>query len=371
MASPRRIVLVGAGHGHLNVIRDSNRWPRDRVRLTVMAPTDFWYSGLATGMLGGEYDVPRDRVDVRELCQRVGAEFVEGRMAELDADERTVMLEGGRTVGYDVASLNLGSEVAVPDALDLGGDRLFRVKPIEELARLRRRVEEDVDLRRVCIVGAGYGGSESALNLAALGRRLGRPMQLTILAGAHGPGRHLPRRARPKLRRKLEEAGIRVIDERATEADAGPPMVVRHDSGEVEADAVLLATGLQPSALASKVGLATDDDGHLLVDDRLRCLGRDDLFAAGDATNPAGGGTFPKIGVIAVFQGRRLRRNLLAAAMGGRCKRYRPGRRHLLILNLGDGTGLAIYGGLHWQGRSALWLKRLIDDRWMRSFQPA
>ena len=367
--SRKRILLIGAGHGHLNVIRDSRSWP-DEIELSVVAPGDFWYSGLATGMLGGQYDVPRDRVDVAALCRGVGATFIGGALASLDATAKTATLDDGRVLEYDVASLNLGSVVNVPPSLDLTGDRAFRVKPISDLARLRRLLENNPSVRRIAVVGAGYGGSECALNLAALGRRLGRGLCVTLLAGEHGPGRHLPSRARATLRRALDRAGVRVLDARGDDADLGPPIVVRHGTGEVEADAVLYATGLRPPPLVSALGLATDDQGHLLVDACLRCVGHAHLFAVGDATNPADARPFPKIGVIAVFQGRRLRHNLVTAATGGRLRRYRPGRRHLLILNLGDGAGLAVYGRLHWSGRSALWLKRLIDERWLRSFQP-
>jgi NADH dehydrogenase FAD-containing subunit len=59
--------------------------------------------------------------------------------------------------------------------------------------------------------------------------------------------------------------------------------------------------------------------------------------------------------------------NLGAVLDGDPLRRYRPQRRALLILNLGDGTGLATWGGFAWRGRAAFWLKDRIDRRWLAS----
>jgi len=44
-----------------------------------------------------------------------------------------------------------------------------------------------------------------------------------------------------------------------------------------------------------------------------------------------------------------------------------PRRRTLLILNLGDGTGLATWGPFAWHGAAAFWLKDRIDRRWLQA----
>src|SRR5947209_4469363 len=59
-----RVVLLGAGHAHLDAIRHARSFTRRGFDLTVVAPGPFWYSGLATGMLGGEYAPEDDQIDV-------------------------------------------------------------------------------------------------------------------------------------------------------------------------------------------------------------------------------------------------------------------------------------------------------------------
>ena len=361
---PKRILLVGAGHGHLGVIRDAGEWPAG-VRGTVVASGDFWYSGLATGVLGGQFDPERDRVDVAELCRRVGLDHVEGRLVGLDPDARVATVQtdyGERRIGYDVLSLNLGSEPVPLEGAEPDGRRVFAVKPLKMLSDLRRRVEGDHGLN-IVVCGGGYSGSECALNLAQLpgGHRV------TLLTRGKKAAGDLPGSAPDHVAAKLAEAGVDV--RRGTEVTRVTDDAVEFDGSAVPADVVLLAAGLRPPRLTRDLGLETDEKGHLLIDETLQCLGRPDVFAVGDAAEIDGRDPLPKIGVVAVFQARLLRHNLPAAALGKRHKRYKPGARRLLILNLGDGTGLATWGGLHWHGRSAMWLKRQIDLRWLGGFR--
>jgi hypothetical protein len=45
-----------------------------------------------------------------------------------------------------------------------------------------------------------------------------------------------------------------------------------------------------------------------------------------------------------------------------------PQRRFLLILNLGDGTGLLPWGPFSWHGRLAFWIKDRIDRAFLRAY---
>jgi len=60
--------------------------------------------------------------------------------------------------------------------------------------------------------------------------------------------------------------------------------------------------------------------------------------------------------------------NLQASLEGLKLGEYRPQRRYLYVLNLGDGTGLAVYGRFSWRGRLSWWLKHRIDDRFVDEY---
>jgi NADH dehydrogenase FAD-containing subunit len=78
-----------------------------------------------------------------------------------------------------------------------------------------------------------------------------------------------------------------------------------------------------------------------------------------------------KIGVYAVRAAPVLHHNLLAALEGRPPWAFRPQRRFLLIVNLGDGTGLATWGPLYWRSRLMFQLKDWIDRRFLAEYQEA
>ena len=61
--------------------------------------------------------------------------------------------------------------------------------------------------------------------------------------------------------------------------------------------------------------------------------------------------------------------NLLASLRGWPLRRFRPQRRFLLILNLGDGTGLLTWGPFSWHSQLAFRLKDRIDRAFLREYQ--
>ena len=69
----------------------------------------------------------------------------------------------------------------------------------------------------------------------------------------------------------------------------------------------------------------------------------------------------PPAGVFGVRAAPTLAHNLAALGTGSRMRAYAPQSRWLSILDLGDGTGLAMRGRLWSLGRGALILKRRLD----------
>ena len=100
------------------------------------------------------------------------------------------------------------------------------------------------------------------------------------------------------------------------------------------------------------------------MDGYLRSIGDERLFGGGDCVYFRGEG-LPKLGVFAVRQGPVIFHNLQAALSGDPLSEYRPQRRFLYVLNLGDGTGLAVYGSLVWHGRLSWKLKHRIDKKFV------
>lgn len=365
-----QVVLAGGGHAHLLVVSRAEIFRQVGAELTLIDPGMLWYSGMATGMLSGQYCPGEDTVDLGALCQRYGIHFRRGKAASLDREAREVHTESGEAISYDLLSLNVGSTIDT-SKLEDPHSLAWTVKPIAGLAQLRTTLEDYARRGRPCsigVIGGGPTGAEIAANIDALFTTNGGQVTVTIL---HAAGRLLtgfPERAADTLSRLLDARGIQVrLETRVARLRRSGERIRAQtvDGQELEFDEVVLATGLIPSPAISALGLG---DTGLRVDGRLDWEEDGAIFGAGDCISFAPR-ELPKVGVFGVRQAPVLRDNLLAAVTGKDLRHYQPQEKFLIILNMGDGTGLAIRGGWHWHGRLAVMLKHFIDKRFMRRYQ--
>ncbi len=364
----KRIVLVGGGHAHLYSLARTRELVRRGFDVTLVDRSPrLYYSGMATGVISGAYAPDEHRMDLRRLVEEGGGGFIEDRMTEIRADDREIVLETGEAIPYDVASFCLGSEV-VWDGLANDEVGAVRVKPVENTREIRRRLMAfggGGRAPRVLVVGGGAAGCEVTANVLALLDRLDLEGDLTVVQKDESLLPDAPKRARAQILQFLREKGANVLTNTlVTRLGDG---VARTDEGrEIPYDLPVLAVGVSPPDVFRASGLPTGDDGGLWVDRFLRSAGDEFLFGGGDCVSFRGE-ALPKLGVFAVRQGPVIFHNLQAALHGHRLSEYRPQRRFLYVLNLGDGTGLAIYGPFVWRGRLSRKLKNRIDKKFVEA----
>ena len=360
--SRRRVVLAGAGHAHLASLKHAAEFARRGVELIAIAPENFWYSGLATGVLGGRYAPEQDQVDVEALVTRggEGGRFIRDRITAIDPGAKSLRLAGGGTLRYDVLSLNLGSET---HPFPGENERVFAIKPLRNLWRLRQALEAARAAGkkpRVLVAGGGASGCEIAANVRAL---LGAGAEVTILAQGGRIAPAFPRRTAAALLRWLVSRDILVRADSAV-SHLEEQVAVTKDGRRHAFDYLVNATGLHPPAILAEAGLPVSEHGGMLVDEFLRSTGDPCIFGGGDCVRMRHH-ELARIGVYAVREAPVLFHNLLASLEGRPLRAFHPQRNFLLILNLGGGLGLACWRNFHWLGRPAFWLKDRIDRHFL------
>lgn len=368
MSASRRVLLVGAGHAHLHVAANAGRLRDAGIQTTLIDPGTFWYSGRATGMLGGLFTAADDQIDSRALIEAAGGLFVAGRVVAIDREVRQVRLADGSSHGYDWLSFNVGSGIEsnmIPGCAD--DPTCWPVKPIANLATLHQTLKTALNAGEplsLAVIGGGATGCEIAANLATLAQseaRAGAGPRIHLLQAGDTLAPALPRGAQIRLADHLSRRGVTLTyNARVASRDAG---ALRLDSGErIEADHVVIATGLVAPRWLADLGLAFDDG--LVVDATLRHVEDERIFAVGDCAR-IDGHSLPRLGVFGVRQAPVLLANLIAAARGQPLQRYQPQSKWLSILDLGDGTALATHGKRWWSGRASAWLKHALDRRFI------
>jgi NADH dehydrogenase FAD-containing subunit len=365
--SGTRVVLIGGGHANQYSLLHGLDLRRAGAELVLVAPQPYhYYSGMGPGMLGGIYSPEEIRIDVRRLVQAAGGRFVAGWVKRIDPERKRLLLADGETLHYDILACNTGSRVRA-GGIQGAEDGLTPAKPAENLVRLREQLcAGGPGVRRVVGIGGGPSGVEIAGNLRRLALSRGAELGVTLLHRGERLLEEWPERAGRLARRNLERRGVAVRLRCGVRA-VGQGMVFTEAGETYPFDQGVLAAGIAPQGPFVDSGLPTAPDGALRVDEFLRCSGRPEIFAGGDCARLRGR-RLPRVGVVAVRQAPVIHANILATLQGRPPRPYRPQRRFLLILNLGDGRGLATRGGLVLHGRAMFRLKEYLDRSYTRRF---
>lgn len=354
------LVLLGAGHAHVEVLRRFGMRREPGVRLTLIGrEPETPYTGMLPGLIRGDYTFGQVHIDLAPLAASAGARLILAEATAIDLGERRLTVTGRPDVPFDLLSIDIGGEPAMPSGAGLP------VKPIGQfLARLSALEAALQPGARIAVVGGGPGGTELAL---ALAQRYRERARIVLVCDTAEPLGSAPAYARSVARAALVDANV----ELACGVTAGAwtdGKLALSDGSFLEVATVLWATGVVGPAMLAAAGLDCDATGCVRVSATLRSISHDFVFAAGDCatieSNPR-----PKAGVWAVRAGAPLAGNLRRAAGGQALRQWRPQAEALAIVGLGDGRALAWRNGVAVAGRAVWRWKDWIDRRWMRMYQ--
>jgi NADH dehydrogenase FAD-containing subunit len=365
----KRLVLVGGGHVHLLTLKNTDRFVAEGFEVILIGPDRFhYYSGMGPGMVSRIYRPEQVRFDVKTMVESRGGGFVKDRVVSIHGKNKTLELQEGQRISYDVVSFNIGSHVPM-DRVPGAEGVAFPVKPIENLESARSRILEKCKsgVPRILIVGAGPAGVELAGNIWRLIHNQGSKSEITLLNSRDRVLPALHRKVSVLAQQSLTGRGIHLVSGfRVVSIESG---VARSESGEeVPFDEVILTTGIMPQKIFAESELETSDDGALLVNECLQSTSFPDVFGGGDCI-AIRGHHLDRVGVYAVREAPILFQNLLAGLKGQALATFKPQKTYLLILNLGDGTGLLVWGPWVWRGKLAFTFKNYLDTKFMSRFQ--
>ena len=371
------VVLVGAGHSHVGVLRMFGMDPMPGVRLTLITrQVHTPYSGMLPGMIAGLYDHDQAHIDTGPLTRFAQARLYHSEVIGLDLGARQVICRDRPSVPYDILSINIGS---TPSARHIPGaaEHAIPVKPIDgffqRFEAARARVLQAKGRVRIGVVGGGAGGVELLLSLH---RRLTRDvaaagfdpsgLAFTLITSSDELLPAFPARMRRRFTELLRERGISVVaGGKATEVRADAVLV--EGNGPVALDEVFWTTRAAPAPWLADTGLALDPEGFIRVTETLQSLSHPEVFAAGDIAAIEGHAP-PKSGVYAVRSGPPLAGNLRRMLEGKRLVAYKPQREALYLISTGERYALGARNGFTFEGAWVWTLKDFIDRRFMAKF---
>jgi NADPH-dependent 2,4-dienoyl-CoA reductase/sulfur reductase-like enzyme len=285
-----RLVVIGGSAGGMAAASQARRL-REPDDLSIVAferghftsysacGIPYWVGGLidkADDLITRAPDVFRDefQIDVR-LRHEVTA---------IDLDRREVVArdpDGGEVrERYDTLVYAAGARPITPDWAQTGANGIFGVQTLDDGAALLGWLHEAPKPRRAVVVGGGYIGVEMAEAMIRHG------LAVTLVEQSEQPMSTVDPDMGALVREALCEMGINLRTGHQVTGltiEDGRVRAVRTDDESIPADIVVLGLGVRPNtALAAEAGLPLGSTGGIRVDPRMRVVGLDGVWAAGD-----------------------------------------------------------------------------------------
>lgn len=361
------VVLLGGGHAHVEVVRQSADRGFARQVILVSPSRHAPYSGMLPGYIAGQYRFEEFNIDLAALCESRGVRFIEAAATGIDTDLRRVSLSNGNVVDYYLLSIDIGSTPSLPPGVGNGVSSGVSVKPIasftQRLAQLDALAADHAGSLRLAVIGQGLAGVEVAF---ALRRRLEKHrVRIDLVGRGSQPIPQRSRRARHLVETALQRAGIAHHPDFDVVAFEDGELIGR-DGRRLQIDEAVWTTSSGAAGWLRQTGLALDAGGFIQVDAALRSVSHPDIFAVGDVASLPD--PRPKSGVFAVRQGPVVTENIHRSLSGDPLLPFRPQTAWLALISLADGRAIADKWGLAASGRWVSRWKHWSDRHFVRRY---
>ncbi|UDY38001.1 NAD(P)/FAD-dependent oxidoreductase [Dermatobacter hominis] len=341
MERRRRIVIVGAGFGGLELVKALADAPVDVVLVDANNFHTFQpllYQVATAGLDGDDIAAP-----VRGIVRKLKNVNVRlGRVVDIELDDRRLLLQDGPPISYDRLVLAAG---AVTNTFGVPGveEHGFGLKSLDDALRLRQHILRqyerasvdpsliDEGVLDVVIAGGGPTGVELAGGIAELYRNvLGgdfpnldvRRARVVIVE----PGDRVLAQFHPKLStraaRTLASLGVETVFGQSVAGTDGK-VVELGDGSRIPCSTLVWTAGIKASPLAEIVRGQLGDDsltrgGRIVVDHQLRIPDHPEVAVIGDlaASIDRDGELLPQLAPVAMQGGRLVAKNLIAEIEG-------------------------------------------------------
>lgn len=358
----KQLLLVGAGHAHLYILKQLQQTPLPDVKVTLLTfDDDQYYSGMFSGYAEGLYGLDDIRVNVKTLADQAEVSWMKGAAVSIDPERKTVLTDEGKQLSYDAVSFDIGSLTAgtdLPGVLEYG-------ETIKPNAKFPAVIDNIRECERPVIVGGGAAGTELALSLQTWRNENGRGPLILVSDG--GLLENEVRKAGKKAEELARRKGVVLHLHDGVEAVTEHQLVTSANRN-IPYDGLLWLTGPRPQHLFAS-SLPVDEQGYLLVEETLQVKRYPSVFGAGDCVSVSGYEHIAKAGVYPVRQAPVLWENLRGFFGSGEGHLYRPQPSFLSILSTGNRYGLLLYKGNVFYGKWAWRLKNYIDRKFVKQYQ--
>jgi len=388
-----RAVIVGGGFGGVYTALHLEKIAGPNVEVTLISRDNYFLMTPLLFEAGSGILEPRHVVNpIRPLLRR--AQFVEAEVTSIDIENKNVSVKvanspEAQTHRFDHLVLALGGITNI--SLVPGSEHALTFKTLGDAIFLRNQVirlfewaDVEKDPRRkqaeltFVVVGAGLVGLELmaelnsfALNVADLYKNVDPKMLHFELIEA-GP------QIAPEFDEKLANYSAEVLKKRGVSIRTNTPVRAIHadhidlpDGTTIEAQTIVIVTGVAPSPLLKSLNIAKDRKGRAQTEPTMRVQGTTNIWALGYCASipDPNGKPYPLLAQHALREAKQLAKNIDATIRGGQPQPFvYNSKGTLAALGHYKGAGkvysICIYGFIAWWVWRTYYLTRM--PRWSR-----
>jgi NADH dehydrogenase len=325
----QQVLILGAGFAGmwaaLSAARLTDLHDRDDIEITVLAPQP----ELRIRPRFYEAGVESFAAPLLPLFAATGVKFIAGVACEIDTASKQVWYHTAQeqlaAVHYDRLVMATGSQInpIFPGAKE----HAFNVDQLESAACLEQHLTQlaqqaDGEARNTVVVcGGGFTGIELATELPARLRAiLGDATSIRVIIADRSPvvGGRYSQELCDVIKQASDELGVEWMlnAEIAAISEQG----VTFKNGDfIASNTVIMTMGVQASPLTAQISAPRDAHGRLHVDQNLKVIGQEDIYATGDvayASTDDKGNTALMTCQHAIMLGRFVGNNVAAGMIG-------------------------------------------------------
>lgn len=394
----KNLVLIGGGHSHAIALRRLGMHPLAAdIRLTLITNViDTPYSGMLPAYVSGYYSFKECHINLTNLAKFAQANLVLDSAINLDLANKRVLCQNHAPIDFDWLSIDIGS---TPAAIANAQEHIIPIKPVPNFLKHWHQFLTELEISptrkqlRIGIVGGGAGGVELALAIKIRIEVILRSQRLsTSMLEIHLFHRQsklmtgYPPNVGRQMEKILKQQGIyihlcesvsKVTSSQTTTSLSDSKLITCESGLTLDCDRVFWVTSAIAPNWIRNSGLATDQKGFILINDKLQSISNPTVFATGDIATSVSDPR-PKAGVFAVHQGEPLFHNLRRITSQQPLRSFYPQKRSLSLIGVGcdarsNSRNLQAIAAWDWLciGPSKLlwrW-KESIDRKFMQLFE--
>ncbi|UOQ44377.1 FAD-dependent oxidoreductase [Halobacillus salinarum] len=354
----KRMLLIGSGPAHLEVLRSMAEGSWQGVDVCLISPSSYYeHKGMLSGYIEGIYSAEDIRVNAESLLARAGGQFIKKIPSVVYPRQKKLVCSDDTVYPFDVISFDMGESSLLKPSEGTGIERT--ADP------LYKQIDKLKQTNHPLIIGGGTSGIEVAFAMQSYKNNRNIPGDVRLLTSDKTWNTSSPLSNR--LRSLLTKRGVRVWENETADI-IEDSFILTNLGNKVRNTGVLWLGGASKAGIFDASGIAADEEGRVLVQPTMQLKNFDYIFAAAGHVTGIDEFSHAKKKGSPRKQETVLAENLKRFLTDEPLEIYRPEKPNVSIISTGNQKGLRNYGPVSIHNHRHWKIKNKQDQEFIHSY---